>query len=273
MKKIFLTAFAIVLCAVSVEAQEVVDTLAVDCKDCDSGVKTVVKTVVTTESSEVSQTGDHHLLDFDIPFYCKVKKSRKPSFWLDRPNLGVALLQARSSDPYDFDIQNSYEIFVNVELDSWRLSRRSSLALGLGVDWKNFVMTGRNSIVKGETGEILLTPYPEKSDPRSSKLRLASVAMPLTYSCAFGQGYGFTLGPVLNVNAYSSIVNKYSLDGEKQKDKYKKVHCNTFTVDLMFQLNIKDITLFVKYCPVPLMDKSYWPEWQYASAGIALSWW
>ena len=121
MKKIFLTALAVVLCAVSVEAQEVVDTVVVDCKECGSDVKAIVR----TERSEVALTGDHHLLDFDIPFYSKVKKSRKPSFWLDRPNLGVGLLQARSSDPYDFAIQNSYEIFVNVEVDAWRLSRRS----------------------------------------------------------------------------------------------------------------------------------------------------
>lgn len=257
-----------------VEDQEVVDTISVECVDCGSEeVQTVVRTVVQTKKSETASDGDHRLLDFDIPFYNKVRKTRKPSFWLDRPNLGVAFLKARSSEPYNFSSHNSYEIFVNAEIDSWRLTRRSCLALGVGVDWKNFVMTGRNSIVKVETGEIALTPYPENSIPRSSKLRLASVAMPLTYSFAFGQGFGVTFGPVLNVNAYSSVVNKYTLDGEKQKDKYKQGHCNTFTVGLMFQLNIKDITLFAKYCPYPLMDKSCWPDWQYSSMGIAMSWW
>ena len=85
----------------------------------------------------------------------------------------------------------------------------------------------------------------------------------------FGGGFGFTLGPVVNLNAGSSIVNKFSLDGNKLKDKYKRVHCNLITVDAMFQLNLKYFSIYAKYSPMNLMDKKYWPEFTTWSIGIA----
>lgn len=270
MKKILLVVPVILLGALTAGAQTVADTLAV--KSVVAGVDSVACGKKDAVKDEGTSRHNDRLLDFDIPFYGKVKKrDHVPFYWLDTPNFGFGFLRSDSSEPYDFSVQNSYEIFADIELGSHNVTRRSSFAFGLGLSWKNFSMTGRESMVKDDSGNISVRPYPEKADPRVSKLRVVSVTMPLTYSCALGKGWGFTLGPVLNFNAYGSIVNKYALDGEKQKDKYKKIHSNAFTVDLMYQLNIQRVTLFVKYCPMPLMDKSYWPDWRYASAGVALA--
>ena len=73
----------------------------------------------------------------------------------------------------------------------------------------------------------------------------------------FSYGFGFTIGPVVNLNACSSIVNKYRLNDEKQKDKYKRAHCNLATVDLMFQLNFRDVGVYAKYSPMNIMDTDY----------------
>ncbi len=274
MKKIFLFVSIVLSGALAAAAQTVVDTVMISRESIEACVDTVACGNVKTDAAKYEGSVRHNdrLLDFDIPFYSKVKKRyHTPYYWLNTPNVGFGLLKSYSSEPYDFSIQNSYEIFANIELESYNVTRRSSFAIGLGLSWKNFSMTGRESMVKDDSGNISVKPYPENADPRVSRLRLASVTMPLTYSCALGRGWGFTLGPVLNFNAYGSIVNKYTLDGEKQKDKYKKIHCNAFTVDLMYQLNIDRVTLFVKYCPMPLMDKSYWPDLQYGSAGVALA--
>lgn len=264
MKKMFVTAFAVLLGSFFAGAQDVVDTLVRN--DCREEALNAVP-----GKSEAESVDSRRFLDFDIPFYSKVKKSRSASYDVCRANFGFGLLKAYSSNPYEFNVQNSYELFICSDVTDLHLTGRSVFAVGLGFDWKNFVMTG-DAMVKNETGQVKVGEYPENSVPKSSKLRLASIIMPVTYSCSLGRRYGFTLGPVLNFNTHSSIVNKYSLDGSKQKDKYKKVHCNAFTVDLMFQLNLDDVSLFVKYCPVPVMDKSYWPDWQYGSAGIAVSW-
>ena len=62
----------------------------------------------------------------------------------------------------------------------------------------------------------------------------------------------------------------WDAEGLKMKISDKKVHCNLATVDFMFQINLKDVSLFVKYSPFDLMDKSYWPQFQHFSVGIAL---
>ena len=77
------------------------------------------------------------------------------------------------------------------------------------------------------------------------------------------------MGPVLNLNASRSIVNKYTVNGERQKDKYKNAHCNLVTVDAMFQINLKFVSVYVKYSPMSVMDKKYWPEFQTWTIGIS----
>ena len=73
----------------------------------------------------------------------------------------------------------------------------------------------------------------------------------------------------MNFNAASSIVNKFSVDGEKDKDKIKNVHCNLLTVDAMFQINLKYFSIYAKYSPMNVMDKKYWPEFTTWTFGIA----
>ena len=119
-----------------------------------------------------------------------------------------------------------------------------------------------------ENGQIPVAPF-QGGALKVSKLRVFSLNTPLLYSFDFGGGFGFTLGPVVNLNAGSSIVNKYSRNEDKDKDKYKCVHCNIITVDAMFQLNLKYFSIYAKYSPMNLMDKKYWPEFNTWSIGIA----
>lgn len=263
MKKILLAAVIVLAGSVCVDAQNVVDSVNVD----------FCKAQPKTEDDMSLNVKDGHFLDFDIPFYSKIKRpdrTIRPN-WVEVPNVGFAFLKTKDSAPCDFSVQNSYELFLFYEVGSYSMSRMSSVSWGIGVDWKNFAMSGRSAMVKDDAGMIKIMPYSADADPKISKLRVVSVTLPVYYSCALGRGWGFTLGPVVDFNVYSSIVNKYSIDGEKKKNKYKRVHSNTFSMDLMCQLHFGDITFFVKYCPMPLMDKNYWPEWQYGSAGIALS--
>ena len=104
-----------------------------------------------------------------------------------------------------------------------------------------------------------------------SKLRVFSVTFPLILSVNAYRGVGFSVGPVVNLNASSSIVNKYRLNDEKQKNKYKRAHCNLATVDVMFQLNIRDVGFYAKYSPMNIMDTGYWPEFKHWAIGLTLS--
>ena len=251
MKKIIIaTAIAAILASAGMNAQERKDSVSVQAD------------TIIIKSTGNSSDKKHVHLDFDIPFYNKIKKSS------DEAVIGAMGIGTIFSDSnLSFSPQNSLEYYIYA-LDS-HTKGHSTFSYGPGVTWRNLAMTGSTAMSMTGDGTIDFGSFPAASVPKVSKLRIFSINCPLLYSCNFGGGFGFTLGPVVNLNASSSIVNKYSIDGEKQKDKYKNVHCNIVTVDAMFQLNLKYFSLYVKYSPMNAMDKKYWPEFTTWTFGIA----
>ena len=250
MKKIIIfTAVAAIFASVGLNAQERKDSVSVQAD------------TIIIKSTGNSADKKHVHLDFDIPFYNKIKKSPDEAVI---GAMGIGTIFSDSNMP--FSPQNSLEYFIYA-LDS-HTKGNHTFSYGPGVTWRNLA-TGSTAMSMENDGKIDFSLFPATSVPKVSKLRIFSINCPLLYSCNFGGGFGFTLGPVVNLNASSSIVNKYSIDGEKQKDKCKNVHCNIVTVDAMFQLNLKYFSLYVKYSPMNAMDKKYWPEFTTWTFGIA----
>ena len=253
MKKIIIvTAFAAVFASAGINAQERKDTVSVQAD------------TIIIKSTGNSADKKHVHLDFDIPFYNKIKKGPDEAVI---GAFGIGAIFSDSKAPLDFNPQNSLEFFLYA-LDS-RTSGRSTFSFGPGITFRNLGLTGGNAMSMAENGQISVAPFEGIGALKVSKLKVFSLNAPLLYSFDFGGGFGFTLGPVINLNAGSSIVNKYSLGEDKDKDKYKRVHCNIITVDAMFQLNLKYFSIYAKYSPMNLMDKKYWPEFTTWSIGIA----
>lgn len=212
--------------------------------------------------------GSVEVIDFDIPFYGRIKN--KDNSQLELSGMGFGLIYANTGDPLDFNVSRSIEIqpFCFYAEKYWQ---RSSLSLGLGILSRNFTMTGDRMLSRDEDGRILAGPYPAGSKPKLSRLSVFSITVPLLYSYNIKNGYGFSVGPVVEFNTKSVLKAKYSVDGNKQKDKYEFVHCNPITVDLMAQINLKHFSLYVRYSPMDLMDNQWWPEMhQQVSFGVML---
>ena len=218
-----------------------------------------------------TEDGAFSRLDFNVPFYSKVvTKSYGHRYKVEPGNFGIALLNVNSGNP-DFKTQRSYEVFLNLYTDDFKLSRSVTFNYGLGFSWKNFAMTKSGMMTKDDEGNIRIGGWPEKAEPKVSKLRVFSVTFPLILSANVYRGVGFSAGPVVNLNASSSIVDKYRINGERQKDKYKRAHCNLATVDVMFQLNFRDVGVYAKYSPMNIMDTDYWPGFNHWAIGLTLS--
>ena len=262
MKKIFTAFFAFALGALACSAQNL-DTLIVVKT---TGVSDTTQTTVLARVDTLGPVSDGRVhLDFDIPFYKKIKRYAHDlvgSFYV-----GSNITDSKA--PFDFSPQNSME-FAFYMLDS-KTFGRNTFSWGPGFTWRNFALTGSNLMWKDDTdGSIGIGGYLDGATPKVSKLRVFSINIPMLYSCDISNGLGFTVGPVVSFNAGSSIVNKYIMNGEKMKDKYKNVHCNIVTVDAMVQLHLKHFSLYAKYSPMNLMDKNYWPEFQTWTVGITL---
>lgn len=151
-----------------------------------------------------TEDGAFSRLDFNVPFYSKVvTKSYGHRYKVEPGNFGMALLNVNSGNP-DFKTQRSYEVFLNLCTDDFKLSRSVTFNYGLGFSWKNFAMTKSGMMTKDDDGNILIGGWPEKAEPKVSKLRVFSVTFPLILSVNAYRGVGFSVGPVVNLNASSS---------------------------------------------------------------------
>ena len=135
----------------------------------------------------------------------------------------------------------------------------------------NYRMTGQHRFVELPDGQIVVTPYPQGSNPDFSRIKVLSLTVPFTYSYyPYKKGLfrGFEVGPVLNFNVYSSIKTRYSINGEDQKDFTKGLHRNPVTVDLMLRLQMKHFGFYAKYSPCNVLETAYGPKFQSVSFGV-----
>ena len=148
---------------------------------------------------------------------------------------------------------------------------RHYLSVGFGLDWRNYRMTNQHRFVKDDNGNISVEGYPNGSNPKFSRIKVLSLTVPFQYHYYLkGNSFikGFSFGPVLNFNTYSSIKTRYSVNGEKQKEFAKDLHKNPVTVDFMVKLRMKYFGFYAKYSPCNVLDTTYGPKFKSVSFGV-----
>ena len=263
MRKTIIAVLAFAVGVTTLSAQETMESVIAE-RDRAVAQADSLKEVISKMRNK--EKGNVHL-DFDIPFYRRVRQYRTMA--TEAGCVGAGALVYESSGALGFSPQNSLEFWGFLP---FRHNKgRHSFTYGPGVSFKNFGITGNKAMIMTEDGDITIGRFKDGSIPRISRLTLFSLDMPLFYSFGFGRRYGITRGPVFNLNASSSLGNAYTIDGDKRKDKYRQVHCNLVTFDAMVQLNLKSVSVYGRYSPMNVMDKKYWPEFSSWSAGVALS--
>lgn len=224
---------------------------------------------VENGSREVKEEKARNVMDFDIPFYHKLNNNNAHRHSGCDFTIGFGGIQLFTEKPYDFDMSKTFELPIYLLYkEHWGAS---ALVYGVGFTWSNFTKTGNVMLSKADNGEIVHGPYPEGASPKFSRLSLFCFNLPVMYQLKLVKNFGFSIGPVLNFNSGGDRLKvKYRLDGHKVKDKYHNVHPNMLTVDIMAQLHVSDLSFYVKYSPMNLMNKDYWPGSQRISFGILL---
>lgn len=181
--------------------------------------------------------------------------------------IGLGLIDAGTSSPFDFNTNKSIEVFF-YDMFSNHIFGDIYFTHGHGFGWKNMTLTGDNAMKMLGDGNIVTYDMSAYDYYKLSRLRVFSFSVPLMLTLDFHHNCGISIGPVLNANLSSRINTKYN-DGSP-KDKYKGVHEQFFTADIMADITLLDLHFWVKYSPMNLMKTEYgWPEMQTISAGIA----
>lgn len=216
---------------------------------------------------------EHDDWNFDLPFVDKLTNhSSRSRFAVSCGGFGFGFVNAIDCPPMmNTKMASSYEIFCDrIIAVSWSPMRNgTSLRLGLGLDWKNFRMTGNTRFVK-DGKFVNFGEYPPESDPKFSRLKVFALTMPVTFTQKFGKGFSFSAGAVVNFNTHASMKTKYINNNDEVTLANCNIHQRKVTVDVMGQFNFKAIGVYIKYSPMSVLDPEFGPDFKCFSTGLTL---
>ena len=209
--------------------------------------------------------------DFNIPFINKNSKTKKYRGNLCVGGFGFGVVNAiETSEGMDMDMGASYEFSLDHLLRfNYNVLPATSVSMGFGMTWRNYRMTGRTRFIK-EGDKLVLGAYPEGSDIKFSRLKVFSLTVPFMINQSLGRKVVFSVGPVVNFNTHASLKTRYTLNGEKVKEKNNNIHQNRMTVDLMAKLRFNSLGVYAKYSPSDMLSTDFGPKFRSFSTGITL---
>ena len=209
--------------------------------------------------------------DFNIPFINKNSKTKKYRGNLCVGGFGFGVVNViETSEGMDMDMGASYEFSLDHLLRfNYNVLPATSVSMGFGMTWRNYRMTGRTRFIK-EGDKLVLGAYPEGSDIKFSRLKVFSLTVPFMINQSLGRKVVFSVGPVVNFNTHASLKTRYTLNGEKVKEKNNNIHQNRMTVDLMAKLRFNSLGVYAKYSPSDMLNTDFGPKFRSFSTGITL---
>ncbi|MBQ8672926.1 MAG: hypothetical protein IJ511_02560 [Bacteroides sp.] len=211
--------------------------------------------------------------DFDLPFKNRKRHVRRPKNKVRLHAFGLGLVSAlQAPQGMDTDLGASYEVMgPTLEWAYYPGNSPLNLSIGVGLNWKNYRMTGHTRFLK-QDGQVTLGSYPEGADVKFSRLKVFSWTMPVMLNYDLSRDWDFSIGPVVNFNTHASLKTRYTLNGEKYKETEKELHQNRVTVDLMAHLSFRSIGFYAKYAPCKVLNTEWGPDFRALSFGMTL-WW
>ena len=209
--------------------------------------------------------------DFNIPFINKNSKTKKYRGNLCVGGFGFGVVNAiETSEGMDMDMGASYEFSLDHLLRfNYNVLPATSVSMGFGMTWRNYRMTGRTRFIK-DGDKLVLGAYPEGSDIKFSRLKVFSLTVPFMINQSLGRKVVFSVGPVVNFNTHASLKTRYTLNGEKVKEKNNNIHQKRMTVDLMAKLRFNSLGVYAKYSPSDMLNTDFGPKFRSFSTGITL---
>jgi hypothetical protein len=141
--------------------------------------------------------------------------------------------------------------------------------MGVGIDWRNFRL--HNDVRFHQEGDNLsIIPYPDGAKPKSSRVKVFSLTVPVLLRQRLFSTVDIFAGPVVNFNLHASVETIYTLNGEKVKESSNKIHPVPVTVDILGGIKWKFIGAYVRYSPCHVLQESYAPAFTHFTTGIIM---
>ena len=158
----------------------------------------------------------------------------------------------------------------------FRVWSKGSLSVGMGIDLKNYRMTGtQRFLLDPSTQVISYGPYPEGSIPGTSKIRTFSTTYNLKYVQQLGRGFRLAVGPEISLvrkpGKKHELYTTYTDAQGEAKERFRNIRTNRVGLNLVGVVNYKNcLGLYVKYSPTDVLDSGFGPHFQTLTTGIMI---
>lgn len=170
----------------------------------------------------------------------------------------------------DVNMGRSMELgWLNVVGFKFKTRHGQRITAGVGIDWRNFKL--HNDVRFQQDGDYLsVAPYPNGAEPKSSRVKVFSLTVPVLVRQRLFSTVDIFAGPVVNFNLHASFETIYNLNGEKVKESSNKIHPVPVTVDILGGVKWKFIGAYVRYSPCHVLQESYAPAFTPFTTGIIM---
>lgn len=186
--------------------------------------------------------------------------------------LGLGWVDATST-PASFKTGRSLELqWLTVVGAKYNTGRGQRITAGIGIDWRNYHLGHDERFSRATDGSVAVSPYPDGSSSRSSRLRTFSLTVPVIFRQRIGASIDVAAGVVTDFNVHASIATKYNTDaeGKIRENASKHMHQVPVTFDLMTGLSYRHVGAYLKYSPCRVLKKGWGPDIKPLSAGIVI---
>ena len=157
----------------------------------------------------------------------------------------------------DVNMSRSIDIgWLNVIGAKFKTRHGQRITAGIGIDWRNFKLHNDVRFLQGND-YLSIAPYPESAEPKSSRVKVFSLTMPVLLRQRLFSTVDIFAGPVVNFNLHASVETIYSLNGEKIKESSNNIHPVPVTVDILGGMKWKFIGAYVRYSPCHVLQERH----------------
>ncbi|MDE7472202.1 MAG: hypothetical protein K2M68_01305 [Muribaculaceae bacterium] len=229
-----------------------------------------------TDRFSTSQSTTKHLSFFDYQAYTFSKSQHSKSHWdAISGGFNIGLVNA-VGQPADLGMRwsKSFEISWLNTLGVRYTYRSLSVSLGLGLDWRNYKITGNDHyMVSPAPGEIDFVEAPDGARSLSSRIKVFSLGLPLLYTQRIpGTTLAFTAGAILNFNTHASLRSTYESADNRHIEEYSEgIGKRNVTYDLYGAITFyRGNGLYIRYSPQSVLKGSKVPQFHPLSIGVTL---
>ncbi|MCH5319546.1 MAG: hypothetical protein J1E38_07565 [Paramuribaculum sp.] len=120
-------------------------------------------------------------------------------------------------------------------------------------------------------GKLLVIPATDVT-VKKSDMSSWTFHVPVILSQKLYKLLTFSAGPIFNFNTYTTATSEYYYNEIKYKEKYKGLHQQFLTVDLLGQIGFKEgLSFYCRWSPMSLFNDNNGPHFRTVSIGFTLN--